>query len=219
MTIKDEAAPRSLAIDMLILAALAVALIFTIGVAVGFFDAAADHGPKAVDVVVGGITILIAVLCAWQLVARTLRLFRPPAQKVGPSVRKTRNLWAFFIGIGLVAAMAMELLKMDTGTKAPDETATMLLSDASIGPSLAAALLIGLLIVTALSVVYYRLIDEHDFASQGFASLVAINFYMFATIGWWIAAKGGFVAAPDHGAIMLAVAGVWFAVWLWRRFV
>lgn len=218
MTSNSEKSPLKVAIDLAILLALGFGFIFCVGVVAGFFGAAADHGPTTNDVVIGLVVLLLAALCGWQLVARTLRLLRAPREKVGPSVRKSRNLWAFFIGTGLLVGIALPLVHQESRIDGPGDLTSLLFSATPFSPSFAAALLAGLVIVTIASIYYYRVIDEHDFASQAYASLVSINVYIVVTVGWWIAARGGIAPLPSHSAIFGLVITSWIAVWLWRRY-
>lgn len=211
-----ELSPRSQIFEIAILIVLTFSVLFCIGVVVGFVRAATNHGPTLPDVVIGSIVLLIAALCTWQLIARTQRLIRSLKQQVGPSVRKTRNLWAFFIGTGLVVGMVIPIFEKET--KNHNRGFSYFFSDAPIGPNLAIALLIGMVVLTVATVIYYRTIDEHEFVSQSFASLIAINVYVIATMAWWIATKGGLAADIQHGPIFAAVITSWIAVWLWRRY-
>jgi hypothetical protein len=218
MTNKDETAPRSLAVDLLILAGLAIALIFCIGVTVGFFSTAGDHAPAMADLLVGGGVLLIAAICGWQLIVRAARLLPLKTGKVAPSVRKSRNIWAFCLGLGFILGAAIALISIKGGETDSRNLFANLLSDAPVSPTIATVMLIGLALASVATVLLYRTTDEHERAAQEFASLIAINFYVVLVFGWAIAAKGGLVGAVDHMAVFGAVLLSWFAAWLWRRY-
>lgn len=220
MTSNDGRLPalRSLPARLAILFALVVLLIFCIGTVVGFFDAAAEHGPTATDAGIGLVALIVAALCAWQLITRTMRLFAGSQQNVGPSVRKARSLGAFFIATGLVTGVSLSLIQRGSAARDPLDVTALLFTSAPIGANLAAAMLLGLAILTIASVSYYRAIDEHDFASQAEASLLALNVYVVGTIGWWIAARGNLAPQPDHGVIFVVTILAFVAVWWWRRY-
>lgn len=220
MTAPDpaEAAPRSPLQEMLVLVALVFALIFCLGAVVGFFGAAGDSTPGFGAFAVGGVLVLITAVCAWQVLVRTQRLLRRDGGKVGPSVRKSRSLWAFCIGLGFVIGLAVPLIQDEAAVQGANAFTADLFSAAPISPGAAVALLIAVALIAAASVLLYRYMDEHERAAQEYASLVALNLYALVTIGWGIAAKGGLAPAVDHAVIFLAVMLCWMAVWLWRRY-
>lgn len=224
MTNSETASPpakpvRSVFVQSVILALLGLLLIFCIGAVLGFFAEVSKHGALEIrDYVIGAALLLVAAICAWQLISRTIRLVRKPREKVGPSVLKVQRLWMFFIALGLVLGAAVALINLETTSGHPQDLVNTLYSSAPISPVIAAVILAALALTCIASGFYYRYIDEHDRAAQETASLVAINFYFALVMGWFVAAKGGLAPPIDHGHVFIGVFLVWTAAWLWRRY-
>ena len=219
----DKALPqakpaRPFAIELLILLGLGFAVFFCFGVASGYFGAHKGGALTGKDYAVAGTTAAIAALCLWQIVVRTIDLIRKPKEKTGPKMRRVRNLWIFFISLGLALGVMSSLTSIIASPGEPGSLVDALFETGPISPAIAIILLAGLAVTTIATVIYYRDIDEHELAVQSFASLVAINVYIILEAGWWIAAKAKIAPAMNHGAIFFAVLAAWTAVWLWRRY-
>ena len=138
--------------------------------------------------------------------------------KLAPSVRKARAALAFSAGIGLIVGGAIAPIAYQAGKSGNPTLSDLLFGNTEISPVIAIGMLFGLILIAAVSLWYYRNIDEHDRASQEHASLVAINIYVFLTIAWWIASKGQIAPPVSALWIFVAVVVVWCTVWLLRRY-
>ena len=141
-----------------------------------------------------------------------------PAPPISPKQRRLRRIWIVIIGIGALAGMAAARYDSYSGAPGHVRQARDLLSDAPISPVVATILLAALVLTTLASVLYYRVIDEHNRSAQEYASLVGLNFYITMFIGWGIAAKGGFTPQINHGAVFVAVMMTFLVTLLWRRY-
>ncbi len=205
-------------VRLAIVIGLTFALIFSVGVIVGFFTSHTGGGISSGDVLVGTPVVLFAALICWQLIVQVQRILGLGREKSGPRTRLVKTLWAFSIALGAVIGAATVL-----GTKKADHTSfgstfRAALSEAPLPPGIALALLLALGIVALISIVYFRNIDEHERAAQGFASTIALNAYILVTLAWWIAARGG-LAPPYDAAITFAIiVAIWYAGWLWQKY-
>ncbi|MGB7653881.1 MAG: hypothetical protein WBL74_00225 [Novosphingobium sp.] len=193
--------------------------IFVAGVFTGLLVRMAERGTfdaKGV-LIAAGLLALFAVL-GWIMV----RLYKahglPRSEPIGPSERKIRSIWMFTFSIGAIGGALSLLLARPLGFDSASGMIDALFSNAPMPPLLAALLLALLACTTAITIAYYRLIDEHEVAAQQYASNVSFNAYALIMVAWWLAAKGGFAAPLDAGAVFAITMAVWMVVWLWRRY-
>lgn len=192
--------------------------IFVAGVFTGLLVRMAERGTfdtKGV-LIAAGLLALFGLL-GWIMV----RLYKahglPRSEPIGPSERKIRSIWMIAFAIG-VSVNALLLLARPLGFDSASGMIDVLFSNAPMPPLLAALLLALLACTTAITIAHYRLIDEHEVAAQQYASNVSFNAYALIMVAWWLAAKGGFAAPLDAGAVFAITMAVWMVVWLWRRY-
>lgn len=199
--------------------AIALGLIFVAGVLTGFIVKTVERGTfdATAMLVLAGLIALLGLL-GWMLARRIKTYLLQPDEPVGPSERKVRRVLLFTFGFAVVFGAVPIILAQQLGYDNAPRAIDALLSNAPIPPILAAVLLVLLAGTTMITIVYYRLIDEHESAAQQFASNISFNAYVFIVTAWWLAAKGGFTPPMNAGAIFASTLLVWTAVWLWRRY-
>ena len=220
MTSPNEAKgwAQSWPVRLTLLAVLAFALVFAIGVLVGFFTSH-GNGPVSLGDVLAGVPILlIAAAICWQLIVQLQRLLGLGRQKAGPRTRRVKALWAFSLALGVVIGAGTVLGTKESGHDSFGSAFSAVLSESPIPTGIAIALLLALAIVVVVSIAYYRNIDEHERAAQGFASTLAFNFYILLTLAWWTAARGGLAPVHDAAITFAASVLVWYAGWLWQKY-
>lgn len=205
-------------VNGLLIFALSIGVIFSLGVLVGFFSAADGGKMSAGAIGVGAVLVAIGGLCAWQLIVRIGRLLPSGSQPIGTSQRKVRQIWLFLIGLGVMVGVAAGLMASQDNAGSPSGFLQLLFSQDPVSPAIAALMLAGLVLLTIATIVYMRLIDEHDLAAQEQAALVSINLYVVLFLGWTIAAKGGLSPAVNHFAVFSIVVLTYCAIWLWRKY-
>ncbi|HCF25043.1 MULTISPECIES: hypothetical protein [unclassified Novosphingobium] len=205
-------------VRLAIILALGVALIFSIGVVVGFFGSHSGTRVSPGDILVGAPVVLFAALICWLLIVQIRRLVGMDRRKTGPRTRMAKTLWTFSLALGAVIGAGLVLTSKEKSGSGFDATFRTLLSESAIPSGIAIALLLALAITALITVVYYRNIDEHERAAQGFASTLAINVYILVTLAWWTAAKGGLARPYDAAAAFVLTVFVWFAGWLWQKY-
>lgn len=205
-------------VNGLLIFALSIGVIFSLGVLVGYFSAADAGKMDAGAIALGAVLALIAGLCAWQLIVRLTRLLRRPVEPVAASQRKVRQIWIFMIGLGAMIGGAGGFMAAHSNEGGVRSTLLLLNGPGPLPPGFAALLLAGLALLTIATIVYLRLIDEHDLAAQEKASLVSVNLYVLLYLGWTISARGGLTGPIDHGIIFAIVVLTYCAIWLWRKY-
>ncbi|MEQ1689526.1 MAG: hypothetical protein ABL874_13220 [Sphingopyxis sp.] len=74
------------------------------------------------------------------------------------------------------------------------------------------------IVLPIISLLWLRVIDEHERAAYRDGAEVAAFAYLIGAPIWWILWRGGLVAAPDGVFIFLTFNVIYLAVWLWRKF-
>ena len=183
------------------------------GGAIGGAVAASERGWTGPRVAVVVAFALVAIAAAAWIV-RLLRR-RPDTGPEARNVGTARRMMVLSGAIGGVLGMLMAVAGL-SGANRP--TGFEAFSNAPLPPLLAAAIIAVLALVIPISVTWHRSIDEHEAAAYRFGALLGINVYFFLSTVWWIAARGGFVPAPDGVAVFFVTIGAWGLGWAWARF-
>jgi len=131
---------------------------------------------------------------------------------VSSSTRKSRLAVQLAIAAGVLGGMA-------AGITNAFGMEFALFSNAP-APALAVISLIAVwcLLAPALSIMWWRHIDEHEKAAYSSSALIALNAYSIITPGWWLLWRGGMAPAVDPMIVFLSVITLWGAVWMVRRY-
>jgi hypothetical protein len=186
--------------------------VFAVGVLVGFTKATLDGG----EVHWKGI-VIIAVLVPGLLFA-AYRLIRSGGDGEWlprtPRRRSNRIVLYASLAFGALAGVLMQLGE-DKGHPAAGEFMSY---DAPLNPTVALVLLTGLPLLGWLYYRWHQSADEHDLAAYNFGGMLSLYAYFFASIGWWIAWRGGFMPEPDGFSVFWLVIVVWSLGWMWKKF-
>lgn len=189
-----------------------VLAVFSLGVLTGFIKASVDAGaPSWKGIAIVGLMVPALLYGAW-------RLFRKGAEgdwlPRSPRRRTNRIVLYATLGVGALAGMLMQL---GEGAAHPG-SGRILPYDAPLDPVVAAILLLAMPLLGWLYYRWHSSADEHDLAAYNFGGMISLYAFFFASVGWWIAWRGGFVAEPDGYAIFWIVMGVWSLGWMWKKF-
>jgi hypothetical protein len=89
----------------------------------------------------------------------------------------------------------------------------------TLAPLAAVAIAVGLVfLMVGGTWIYFRSVDELEWANNLAAGFWGFNAFMLAFPVWHILWKGGFVPRPDTTAIYLGAATIALAAYLWGRF-
>ena len=72
--------------------------------------------------------------------------------------------------------------------------------------------------VPAVTLGWHRSVDEHEEHVYRFAALIALYAYFWASLMWWIAARGGILPPADAKVIFGIVWAVWGVAWAWGKY-
>ena len=118
-----------------------------------------------------------------------------------------RRYWALMIG-GFAVALVIGLA--GRASRGPEGT---------LAPMLAIALVAGVvLLVVGGNWVYYRSVDELEWANNLAGCFWGFNAFMLGYPAWHILWMGGLLAKPDMTALYVGAASVALAAYLWKRF-
>lgn len=188
-------------------------MLVAIGGSVGATVAAVERGWTGYRMgVVMGFVIAASAIAAWLLWS----VYRRPERGLEPrNIGTARRLTIASGAIGGLLGGMLAIAGLASGDKSDGLS---MFSSAPLPPLLAAAVLAAIAVVIPISWVWHRSIDEHESAAYRFGALIGINVYFFLSAGWWIAARGGFVPAPDGVAIFLTTVAAWGLGWAWARY-
>lgn len=191
--------------------ALVLGAIFAAGVALGVAVVAVTDGPTGPMLATIAVTLAACGVCLWGL----FRLKPWPAgdEPVAPSQRRARTMLVLsgILGgfLGIILSLGMF----------GDEGIDVAFSNAPLAPAAAAVILAGwLLLVPALSWIWWRNIDEHEAQAYTYGAVVALHLYYFVTPAWWIGWRGGILPEPQHMLVFLLASIAWLGGWAWRRY-
>ncbi|PLK25931.1 hypothetical protein [Novosphingobium sp. TH158] len=185
--------------------------IFTLGMIGGFAYASIERGSaswKGIAIVVP--LALLLGYCSWWLLRKGVAgdwLPRSPRQ------RANRLVLYSTMAVGVVAGILLQIGEQEMGG-----STSFLGYDTPLDPAVAIGLLATLPVIAWLYYRWHQSADEHDQAAYNFGGMLSLYTYFFASIGWWIAWRGGLADEPDGFAIFWAVIIVWSLGWVWKRF-
>lgn len=186
-------------------------MIFSLGVVAGYTKAALAKGTLGWKAAVVFTIAGALFACGLWLVRRSLAnrgLARSPKMREYQIVVIAT---AFFGGI---VGMLMQI-----GSSGDDHNALSGLSyNAPLSPLVSVIILGSLPLLAWLYYRWHKTADEHEQAAYNFGAVLGIYTYFFASVGWWVAWRGGYLPEPNGFAIFWAVIIVWSIGWLWHRF-
>lgn len=184
--------------------------LFCFGAALGAGRAALEDDPASTAALAVAAGFALAALAALVWTWRALRSVG--AEPEARSVTSARKMLYWCAGIGAGVGLLMSV-----GADTADGLQPF--SDSPLSPVVAAALLVVLgVVVPYITWRWHRTIDEHEAQNYRTASLIALYTYFFASIVWWLGARGGFVPQADGKAIFWLTMLVWTAAWAWRKY-
>ncbi|MFM6932978.1 MAG: hypothetical protein ACKOUT_12135 [Novosphingobium sp.] len=185
--------------------------VFALGVIVGYTKAAIEGGNF-------GWKALLVYLLAGALVLGGLWMIRRGLTKFAlPKSPRMREYQLIVLGTCLLGAVLGGLMQIGApvGTEAG---LNILTYHAPISPAVAAVMLASLPLLAWLYYRWHKTADEHEQAAYNFGAVLGIYTYFFASIGWWVAWRGGLLPEPNGVAIFWTVIIVWSIGWIWHRF-
>ncbi|MGB3378365.1 MAG: hypothetical protein WBH10_10480 [Allopontixanthobacter sediminis] len=183
-----------------------LAVVFGAGVVSGYLDAG---GGDRADVLLGIVIAWVSVVAGLAVLAA--RVWPKHAKEpISRSSRRSRNLIYVLVAVGAVLGLLL-------GYNEPEGIS--LLSSGPI-PAFPALVAIGLWVICApiVTLMWWRSTDEHDRASYTDGANVAGHAYLFIVPSWWVATRAGVLPEQDPIIVLLIVATIWSAVWLYRRY-
>lgn len=199
----------SMALLAVLIAATFLTTVFGAGVVAGFTDAGGGDSPKVLAAIYA---VWIAIVGGFALSAARVWLKRANGSKqpLSRSTRRSRSLMYVLVAFSAVIGMFLAYF-------APEGTS--LLSDGPI-PAYPALILIMLWLVGGpiVTILWWRMTDEHDRASYVDGANIAGHAYLFITPGWWVATRAGLLPEQNPMVVLLIVAVIWSAVWFYRRY-
>lgn len=192
--------------SIILMALTLLAVVFGAGVVSGYLNAG---GGDRLDVLLG-------IVIAWMLVVAGLAVLaarvwpKHAKEPISRSTRRSRNL----IYVLLALSVALGLL---LGYNETDGTSVLSNGPIPLFPALVA---IGLWAACApiVTLMWWRSTDEHDRASYTDGANIAGHAYLFIAPSWWVATRAGLLPEQDPMVVLLIVATIWSAVWLYRRY-
>lgn len=185
--------------------------VFALGVIAGYTKAEIEHGNF-------GWKALLVYSLAGALVLGGLWMVRRGLTKFAlPKSPRMREYQLVVLGTCLLGAVLGGLMQL--GAPAGADTGFNIFSyEAPMSPAVAAVMLASLPLLAWLYYRWHKTADEHEQAAYNFGAVLGIYTYFFASIGWWVAWRGGLLPEPNGFAIFWAVLVVWSVGWLWHRF-
>jgi len=186
-----------------------VMLIFLVGVLFGFGAKILEDQNFSLTsgLILTGIVVAIAAGATFmwkQLKAR-------PAAQMANSERKSRNIYIASMAMG--AALGIYIM----ATSGPDFDT--IFSNGPISATTAIGALIGwLVLMPAITVLWWRTTDEHELKAYSDGALFAFHLYIFVAPSWWMMARAGWLPQHDPMIVFAIVMIVWSAVWLIRKY-
>ena len=206
----DAAGPRRAIIRAAKLGGAGTLTVFLIGGAAGAFAAMAEDGridPKGIAVVAA---FALAGIAAATWFVRLLRRVPATAPET-PRATRARRMVVISGAIG----GALGLLFAAGGVFEPG----VAFSNTPISPLVAMiALAVVGIAVPAVTLGWHRSVDEHEEHVYRFAALIALYAYFWASLMWWIAARGGILPPADAKVIFGIVWAVWGVAWAWGKY-
>ena len=210
MVMSEDAPPgwRKVLLGLLLGLVVLTALAFALGATVAVVDGAPRQA-RAVAAALAGLAV--AGAAGWGIYR--LRPWSFGTEPMGPRTRQARLMVLLCVGLGMAIGIA---LSMGTWSEAGPAA---VFSDAPLPPLLATVVLaLWLIVVPAISWIWFRSVDEHEARSYNFGGLIALHVYYFALPAWWLAWRGGLLPEPQHGILFAIVTAVWCLAWIWRRY-
>ena len=221
MALKDKAmadpdeAGGSTLWRILRLLALGLAIAMLMGIATGFTMAVIHNGKGLTlkAVLVYGLVALGLAGCGW-LVRRDLRR-RAGEYPLTAKERTNRNIIIACGVMGLVSAIAMTF----ASEKGLAGGHLAIFSNDPLPTAVAAVLVLMIgVILPAITIYWWRVIDEQEADAYKTGSTVALSLYGMGAPAWWLAWRGGFAPEPNGFIIYYAVVTTVGVIWIWKKY-
>lgn len=185
-----------------------IGALFCLGIATGVTAGMLEKGSLSMRAgLIGAACLVIGLLLAWQAFRQMRRLLSEP---VGKNTRRARILTAISVVLGIVIGIMLSI---------GESGANPLVTGEEISPTIARILAVcALVVVPALTLVWWRALDEHEAGAYSDGALVALNFNVSVTAAWWVLAKGGLASPVEAMPILMLTLAIWSVVWLWKRY-
>lgn len=203
-----------------LIAAAAVATIFSAGAIVGVITAATEGGHALSIKAVLAVAVLIGIVGAliyaqWNL-ARRIRIGGGP---LTGREKLNRNI---MVGCGLLGAVMGALLVATndslSANAAPEPLA--IFAEGPLPPVLALILaLFWAVIMPAVAWFWHtRAIDEQEASAYRDGGYYAAYAYLIGAPAWWFLWRGGLLPEPNGVIIFCLFAAIWTIVWFWKKY-
>lgn len=189
-----------------LLVAAVLALVFGAGVATGFADV--DEG-EHLAVLLGIVAIGLAVVVGLSLCA--VKVWpKQPQEPLSRSTKRSRNLILVMFVMGVILMFLLGLNEPDLFSLHPNEPV----------PTYPALIAIVLWLIAApiITLMWWRSTDEHDRASYAEGANIAGHAYIFVAPSWWVATRAGLLPEQHPMIVLLIVASIRSAAWIYRRY-
>lgn len=192
--------------SLILLAAALLAVVFGAGVVKGFTDAGVSDN----------LTLLLGIVAIWFTAVAVLGWLaakvwpNQPKEPVAPSTKRSNKLLYFGVGMGAVLGLMSGIVDNDGNLFFSNGPLQMF-------PALV-AIAVWMIVIPIVTLMWWRGTDEHDRAGYADGANVAGHAYLFIAPGWWVATRAGLLPAQDPMIVLLIVASIWSAVYLYRKY-
>lgn len=171
------------------------------GISVGFLE----KGSLSLRAgLIGAACVGLGLALAWYAYRKVRTILAEPT---GPKTRRARLIMIVSMVLGALIGVFLEMARdRDSAIDA-------------ISPTMAVFLAFcALVAIPALTLVWWRALDEHEARAYSDGAIVALNANVAVTAAWWVLAKGGLMEPVQAMPVFLLTIFVWSVVWLWKRY-
>lgn len=187
---------------VLLIIAAALLTIMMLGMVAGYGVAIYEDGKlptKPLAYIVFAAIVGVTALAGW-LLATLIRSLRP--QTMSRFDRRYWKMWAAIVALGIPLGIILAIV----GLGDQREGVSIVISNAPIGPLAAIAASTLLVVLCALSAIYYhRTVDDHEERAYLWGSTIAYYFLVLAFPLHWLLARASLVPQITIGVALLIV--------------